>query len=357
MDALEFLLQTLVIPSVSGHEETLAKFLCKQLQDYGIDTSIDKVGNVIGSIGSGHEEILLVGHMDTVPGGPKVRVEGKKIYGRGAVDAKGSLCTFIQVLNELQMEPIWQSSLAREWRITVIGTVEEEIASSKGAYFIKDKYQPNYCIIGEPSGWNGLTLGYKGCLRLEALFSQASSHSAGPGYGIADKAIQAWQKIKIHCQQFNRNRTILFEQLQARLIAFQSSVEKEKDIAKIRIHFRLPLDFEQDNFIESLKHDLKEADNIEIYGVETAYCTARNTPLTPAFSQTVRKQGSRLIFKHKTGTSDMNVLGPIWQCPMIAYGPGDSSLDHTTNEHLHLSDYLRAIKVLQESLQIIMQLS
>ncbi len=43
----------------------------------------------------------------------------------------------------------------------------------------------------------------------------------------------------------------------------------------------------------------------------------------------------------KLGTSDMNVVGPVWQCPILAYGPGDSSLDHTPEEQIVLDDYLR----------------
>jgi LysW-gamma-L-lysine carboxypeptidase len=36
---------------------------------------------------------------------------------------------------------------------------------------------------------------------------------------------------------------------------------------------------------------------------------------------------------------------------MLAYGPGDSTLDHTPDEHLHLDDYQRAIAVLTAALQ------
>jgi LysW-gamma-L-lysine carboxypeptidase len=56
-------------------------------------------------------------------------------------------------------------------------------------------------------------------------------------------------------------------------------------------------------------------------------------------------QGQRAAFTVKTGTSDMNV-GPVWQCPIVAYGPGDSTLDHTPNEQLDLDEYHRAIEVL-----------
>jgi LysW-gamma-L-lysine carboxypeptidase len=46
----------------------------------------------------------------------------------------------------------------------------------------------------------------------------------------------------------------------------------------------------------------------------------------------------------------MTVVGPVWQCPILAYGPGDASLDHTPEERIVLAEYLRAIDVLTEVL-------
>ena len=48
----------------------------------------------------------------------------------------------------------------------------------------------------------------------------------------------------------------------------------------------------------------------------------------------------------KTGTADMNVVGPVWQCPIVAYGPGDSTLDHTPNEHVTIEEWQRSVEVL-----------
>jgi len=59
------------------------------------------------------------------------------------------------------------------------------------------------------------------------------------------------------------------------------------------------------------------------------------------------KTGVKPRFKLKTGTSDMNVVGPIWQCPIVAYGPGDSSLDHTPEEHIVLEEYQKAIETVR----------
>jgi LysW-gamma-L-lysine carboxypeptidase len=52
--------------------------------------------------------------------------------------------------------------------VVVVGAVEEEAATSKGARFIAARFDgrrermPDACIVGEPSHWNRVTLGYKG---------------------------------------------------------------------------------------------------------------------------------------------------------------------------------------------------
>lgn len=58
---------------------------------------------------------------------------------------------------------------------------------------------------------------------------------------------------------------------------------------------------------------------------------------------------------HKTGTSDMNVVSEVWNCPIIAYGPGDSRLDHTPDEHIDLDEYVRAVRVLELALQTLLR--
>ncbi|HXV44652.1 MAG TPA: M20/M25/M40 family metallo-hydrolase, partial [Anaerolineae bacterium] len=74
-------------------------------------------------------------------------------------------------------------------------------------------------------------------------------------------------------------------------------------------------------------------------------------PLVRAFLQTIRAAGGAPRFVVKTGTADMNVVAPYWpNTPIVAYGPGDSSLDHTPDEHIDLNEYLRAIEVLREVL-------
>ena len=95
MDESEFLKKSLQIPSVSGNEEEFGTFLLQYLKDIGFKAWKDSVGNIIGEVGKGKPVILLCSHMDTVIGSVPVKTEEGKLYGRGAVDAKGSLCAMV----------------------------------------------------------------------------------------------------------------------------------------------------------------------------------------------------------------------------------------------------------------------
>jgi LysW-gamma-L-lysine carboxypeptidase len=93
------------------------------------------------------------------------------------------------------------------------------------------------------------------------------------------------------------------------------------------------------------------APTIVCSGPEVAVATDRNNMLVRAFSGAIRRRGGTPRPRLKTGTSDMNVLGPLWNCPMVAYGPGDSRLDHTPHEYLSISEYLKAIDVLVAAIE------
>jgi len=91
----ELLIETVRIPSPSGYEHDVASFLVKEMDKYGFESRIDSTGNVIGEIGNKHgPQVVLLGHIDTVPTLLPVTVTDHDLAGRGVVDATGSLCTF-----------------------------------------------------------------------------------------------------------------------------------------------------------------------------------------------------------------------------------------------------------------------
>ncbi|MBZ0275404.1 MAG: M20/M25/M40 family metallo-hydrolase, partial [Anaerolineae bacterium] len=158
-------------PSPSHQEAAASRLLVDWMAAHGYDRAfVDSAGNAVGIIGNGHRDIVLLGHIDTFGGIVPLRIEGRTLYGRGTVDAKGPLCTFAAAAAQAELPP--------DVRVIVIGAVEEEARSSKGARFALQQYQPELCIIGEPSGWDRITLGYKGRLLLHWRWEGALAHSA-----------------------------------------------------------------------------------------------------------------------------------------------------------------------------------
>jgi LysW-gamma-L-lysine carboxypeptidase len=331
------------IPSLSGQEGQVARFLVEQMQALGFHSYVDSAGNAVGEIGSG-PEIVLLGHIDTVPGVVPVRIVGGKLYGRGSVDAKGPFATFVAAAARL---------LARgelHTRLVLVGAVEEEAASSKGAHYVVDRYSPSACVIGEPSGWDRLTLGYKGRLLAEGRWEQPMAHSAGRDLAVAEHAVGFWNAVAAHCAAYNAGKTQLFDQLLPSLRAIASGSDGLTDWATLTIGIRLPPDIDPNALADQLAQ-AGASGQLHFRGGCPAYRSDKNNPLVRAFLKSVRAAGGTPGFLLKTGTSDMNVVGPTWRCPILAYGPGDSSLDHTPDEHVDLAEYLRAIDVLAQALQ------
>jgi LysW-gamma-L-lysine carboxypeptidase len=348
MDAVGLLQEIVAIPSLSGAEEAVAQHLVACMNELGLVAHIDGAGNAVGIRECPHDdggfdmEILLLGHMDTVPGEIPVRVEEGLLYGRGAVDAKGPLATFVMAATQADLSP--------GTRVVVVGAVEEEAATSKGARFVANAFQPDLCIIGEPSGWNAVTLGYKGRLLLDADFVCPMSHTAGSERGAAEMAVVFWNVIEAFAADFNHSRKRLFDQLLPSLRAIRTDSDGLTNRASLQIGIRLPLEFDVLGFRRWAEEQAGGA-RIRWYAHEHAYLSDGRNMLGRSFRVVLRAAGVRPRYKLKTGTSDMNVVGPIWNCPIVAYGPGDSSLDHTPNEHIVLDEYVRAIGVLVNVLE------
>ncbi len=334
------------IPSLSGQERAAAEFLCDEMRRRCFDRAfIDEAGNAIGVVGHGARQIVLLGHIDTVGGHVPVRYEDGKLYGRGTVDAKGPLCAFI-----LAAEALAQA-IAPEWQIIVAGAVEEEAATSKGARFVATQYRPEMCIIGEPSGADGITLGYKGRLLIHARVERPSQHTAIPEPSVSELAVMLWNHVRALADAWNADKPKAFDQLLPSLRKIQSGDDGLREWCDMVIGARLPVEFGPDALrreIEAWRNGRPDAHRFELNfsGAELAWRAPKDTPLARAFVDAIRAEKMRPAFKLKTGTADFNVVGPVWNCPIIAYGPGDSSLDHTPHEHIAIDEFEKAVRVL-----------
>jgi LysW-gamma-L-lysine carboxypeptidase len=349
-EGLDLLEELLLIRSPSGSEEAAVAHLISWMQRHGFDAHRDEAGNAVGIVNPQDDdqtagavrELMLLGHIDTVPGYPSVARRDGKLYGRGAADAKGPLTALATAAALVGPRS--------GWRIVVVGAVEEEAATSKGARHLAGTRRPDIVIIGEPTGWQKLALGYKGRLLADLTVGRPMSHSASPQVSAPETAFAYWNSVTERLQQINAGRMRIWDQVQGGLRGFASSDDGLEEVAHLRMGFRLPTHMTPDQMKRHLR-DLANGHSLRFHAEEAAYRADKNTVLVRALVGAVRAHDGEPGFVVKTGTSDMNVVGPLWQCPIAAYGPGDSALDHTPDEHIAIVEWQRGVTVLAEAIR------
>jgi LysW-gamma-L-lysine carboxypeptidase len=332
------------IPSVSRDEKRAVEWLVERMRERGYRAHVDEAGNAVGEIGSGPAHVVLLGHIDTVPGHIPVRIEDAELVGRGAVDAKGPLAAFVSAASR----PV------DGLRVTVVGAVEEESPTSKGARYRATLAAPDWCVIGEPSGWDGVTVAYKGRLLMEVALERTARHGAAPGPTIAEAAIALWRVVSQDAEAATPGARSAFDRIDARLEGVSTSSDGLTERAAMRIGYRIPPGHSTDEVEVRLRRAAAASEGDTITAARLAseepVRTERTSTLARAFVRAIAETAGTARTIVKSGTSDMNVLAPAWRCPMVAYGPGDSAYDHTPMERLRLEDHAKAIAVLRDVL-------
>ena len=342
--------------SPSGSEKQLASLLHTHLTSHGFKTGNDAVGNLIGEFGTDGPSILLCGHMDTVPGEIPVRQEGDFIYGRGAVDAKSSLAALYV-----------GATLARErckspFKITLAAVVQEETSSLGMEAIIRQGDTYDLAVFGEPSGARNIVIGYKGSLRVQITCKTNGGHSASPwiSKNSFEEIFYFWDKFRA---------TMLQNDSESKFDTVTGCVTNAKagdadntipSHATIDIDIRIPPNIHSkqlankinDFTSEYLKNNAETQLEVSIKSQTESYLGEESSLAVLAFRSAIKKTLNGQVFLlKKTGTSDMNLLASTQKIPMIAYGPGDSRLDHTPHERISITEYLNSIQIIANAIE------
>lgn len=337
-DDLALLARMVEIPSVSGDEHDLAEFLVDWCRRRGLDAVRDDQGNLVVTRGSGRLRLLMLGHLDTVPYRWPVRWEGTTITGRGCVDAKGSLAVFLETIAAIEPPP--------GTVLQVIGTVEEE-RTAAGALFVREHHpRPDAVVVGEPSGAGAVTIGYHGVCKARLRVEQANTHTAGRGAQSAGtRIVRAVGDAEAEVARSN-------PQAPFNVLTLDAGNGGDVQYAEAVIDIRVPHGTEVDDLVDVVRRAAGEV-AVEVLLGTPSVQVSRTDPLVRAFTRSIRATtGAAPRLLSKKGSSDMNTVATAWRgVPMIAYGPGDASLDHTPDERLPLAEYRAARAVLIEAVR------
>ncbi len=351
-----FLAELVRTKSFSGRESAAALLCAQRMRELGYQhVKIDEAGNVTGGnydyTRDPHCDVLLFSHLDTVDGFWLPKADETGISGRGAVDAKGCLAAYVEA-GASAMPPAGAresrtpagASGAPSLKLVVAGVTEEEAPTSKGAKFLLSRLKPRLAVNGEPSNLAGLTIAYKGRILAECSVHGEAAHAGMQADNPIERTFEYYEKLREHFPRHHTFDSVIFNITH---IAYGSP--EALNVIPGRLDFfidvRVPPHRALTDIEQLLKSSAPAGVQVRIAESFSGCELSPNHLLSRAMVSALRSSGLTPRYLKKSGSADMN-LSMAAGIPTIAYGPGDSKLDHTDHEYLTWADYEKSIEVL-----------
>ena len=193
-----------VIPGGSG-ELGVARFVAEWCERAGLETTLtelrpDRANVVAVARGSGGgRSLMLNAHMDTVgvdgmtdPFVP--RIEGGRLYGRGAQDMKGSLAACMLAAADAKRRRL-------RGDVIVTAVADEEFASI-GTEATAAALSADAAIVTEPTDLR-VAVAHRGFVHLEVEVAGRAAHGSRPDVGI--DAIAKMGRVLVGIEELDRN--------------------------------------------------------------------------------------------------------------------------------------------------------
>ena len=182
--------------SVTPQDAGCQALIGERLQQVGFDCEhlrLGQVDNLWATHGSGSPVLVLLGHTDVVPTGPREQwssdpfvpeVRDGVLYGRGAADMKGSVAAFV-----IALEQFVAAHPGHAGTVALLLTSDEEGDAIDGVRRVADIFRArgqtiDWCITGEPSSTECLgdllRVGRRGSLSGTLLVKGVQGHVAYP---------------------------------------------------------------------------------------------------------------------------------------------------------------------------------
>lgn len=187
---VQFMRDICAIPSVESLIGPVGERIAEEMRKLGFDeVRFDKMGNIMGRIGSGPRTIVFDSHIDTVGVGdpeewqwdPFVgKVEDGVLFARGACDEKGSTPGMVYGMSFAR-----DLGLLDGWTAWYFGNMEEWCDGIAPNTFVEvdPGIRPDFVVIGEPTKMQ-VYRGHKGRIELKVTAKGVSAHAASNHVGI-----------------------------------------------------------------------------------------------------------------------------------------------------------------------------
>jgi succinyl-diaminopimelate desuccinylase len=321
------------IPSESHAEAAIADHVEHRLRAHG-HLDVERVGdNVVATTRHGRgARLILAGHLDTVPANANgtPRIDGDVLWGLGSADMKGGLAVMLELAAEVS-----DPAVDVTW---IFYTAEEVAAEHSGLGHLfgsrPDLLAGDAAVLGEPTD-AALEAGCQGSMRLRVTLAGARAHTARPWMGR--NAIHRAGPLLAALADYEPRRPVIDgcefrEAIQAVFVEGGVAGNVVPDRAVVSLNHRYAPDRTADEaraHVEAvLAPHLDDGDEVEVVDVAGAAAPGLAHPLLATL-----RDRNRLPVRAKLGWTDVARFAAVG-IPAVNFGPGDSTLAHTKDEHV-----------------------
>ncbi len=359
-DKLIHWLQELIrIPSVTGNEEAISKYVSQELQKMGYRPQV-KENNVYIEVGKEKKSLLLNAHLDTVDVGGEwmhepfeATTEKGKIFGRGASDDKGNIAAMLEIARLIKDKSL-------NGRLVFTFTTGEEFGTkleAKGSYLLSQFLKADKALVLEPQTDvedNKINIIY-GCRGIENILVRIKgkgSHTGYPERGVnaISKAVEVLtelEKVDFH--------TVKAESQEIKTICMPIRVNGGADIflvpdkCEIMVHCRTaPEDSMIFDQVDSVCREIC-GDNYEIENLYSAPGYIENTddPLVDIIRQEAKRFNYTTQNRFAGGRIDASIFKAIGNMPSFCMGVGNREQMHLVDEYITVEEFITCSEILK----------
>jgi acetylornithine deacetylase len=318
------------IDSTTGSERAAGEWLAAYLRSRHFRVREQPVDgtrfNIYATVGDGVARVVLSTHLDCVPPFFQSRVDGNRLFGRGACDAKGILATQIVAVERLRADGVEAVGL-----LCVVG---EERGSDGAAAANRASPGCAYLINGEPTD-NRLGLATRGVMRVRLRAAGRAAHSSRPELG--ESAVEKLIDALIELRRIEWPSHAVYGATHYTVGAISGGVAPNvvPPSAEAEVLFRTVGPSKDIRArLAPVERLVAIEDVIEVLPVTLTTVPGFDTAVFPF-------------------TTDIPLLS-AWGRPLL-YGPGSATVAHTPDEHVVIADLFRAVDDYVKLTQILIE--
>jgi acetylornithine deacetylase len=397
-EAVAMLSELVTHPSLLGQEQSAQSFMAKafsglglQVDEFQIDeeklkahpgyspslVSYEGRTNVVGIHRPGGpfkgHSLIFNGHIDVVPTGAEVlwtgspfsgRVDGDRLYGRGASDMKAGIVAYTMAYKALKSMGLEPAS-----PVYFQSVIEEECTGNGALACLVEGYRADAAVITEPVAENGVMTCQMGVLWLaiEVLGKPVHASVAQTGVGAIDFTMYLFSELKKLEERWNapsaRYRSYAHHQHPVNFNLGKISGGEWASSVPSACRADVRIGFYPDMKVEKVKaeieallaaayaaHPASAALSYKVVygGFQADGCEVPpDAPIVLAIAQCHKDiVGKELTHTAFTGTTDAKFFNLYGETPAICYGPSGGENIHGIDEWVSIDSMMQTIAVL-----------